>query len=244
MLLSMDLPADLFVKPVDGDADIHAFRYGFELDGKSLSDAIVQETEDGDLIIEGYAASFSGIDRHGENFSEGAFQEGIRSFLSGSASLCYHHRHGSVLGKVLDLQEEEGKGLKMTARVDGAVKNDPTLGTIYSQIKRGSISGLSVGGFFKRAMTPAGPRIVDVDFTEVSVTPVPVHPGTSFAVVAGKALEDLKIPDVPAIDGDIREEDLFQIGYLVDDLTRVFDRISKRGGGSAAATDTQSNPVG
>jgi hypothetical protein len=30
--------------------------------------------------------------------------------------------------------------------------------------------------------------------TEVSVTPVPVHPGTGFAVVAGKALENTPAP--------------------------------------------------
>lgn len=235
----MEFPAELFVKPVEGHDDLVRFQYDFTLEGKAVEDAPSQTItveDNGDLIIEGYAAVFEGMDRQDENFAEGAFQRGIKSFLKGQSGLCYHHKHDKLLGKVLDLHEEEGKGLKMRARVDGAIQNHPELGTYYHQIKNGSLNALSVGGFFKRKLTEAGRKIVDMDFTEISVTPVPVHPGTNFAVVAGKALaSDLKVPEnvsAPELGADeLREDDFYQVQYAMETLSRVIDRIAKRGDG-------------
>lgn len=159
----------------------------FSLEGKALNEPI--EVEDGDLLIEGWAADFSGIDRQGENFTDGAFERGAKAFLAGSAPLCFHHKAEKVLGKVLDLREVPGRGIWMRARVDGAIRTHPELRTIYNQIKRGTLKGLSVGGFFKRKLTELGTRISDVDLTEVSITAVPIHAKPGFAVVAGKAME-------------------------------------------------------
>lgn len=142
----------------------------------------VYELTDGDLIIEGIAANWS-TDRENENFEPGAFLVGIKSFLNGASSLAFHHKNDKVLGKVLAL-EESPAGLKIRARIDGAIRKHPELGVIYDQIKSGTLSYLSVGGFFKRV----GKKIVDVEFTEISVTPRPVGHRTSFAVVAGKAV--------------------------------------------------------
>jgi len=193
------LPADLFVKPVDGHDDLVAFQYGFALEGKAAGDTFVTELDDGDLLIEGWAADFTGDDREGENFTDGAFTRGIKSFLTGQASLCFHHQNDKGIGRVLDLKEVEGKGLYMKARVD---KQEPTspLYYIYNAIKKGTYRGLSVGGFFKRKYVEGKRRIADMDFTEISVTPVPVHPGTGFSVVAGKALEGMTEEPVAVIE--------------------------------------------
>lgn len=212
----------MMVRPVSEQPDVFAFQFDFIPQGKALEEGgnapVVTELDDGDLIIEGYAAVFDGVDRQGENFIDGAFQRGIKSFLSGQRSLCYHHKHDKCLGQVLDLREEEGKGLKMKARVDGAIKNHPELGTYYQQIKKGTLNALSVGGFFKRKLTDLGYRIADMDFTEISVTPVPVHPGTNFAVVAGKALKDMPgVPDAVA-NGGIRAEDEQRINWMIEEL--------------------------
>jgi HK97 family phage prohead protease len=153
---------------------------GFTYGGKASN---VYELSDGDLIIEGVAANWE-LDREHENFAPGAFQRGIKAFLEGSATLAFHHKHEKVLGRVLDL-EEIPTGLKMRARVDGAIRKHPELGVIYEQIKSGSINSLSVGGFFKRL----GQKITDVDFTEISITPVAVGHRTNFAIVAGKSLQ-------------------------------------------------------
>ena len=231
--MSFELPIETFIRPVPGDDDVLAFRYDFTIEGKAVDEQTVTELDDGDLMIEGYAAVFDGIDREGENFAPGAFQEGIKAFLDGQAALCYHHKHDKVLGKVLELTEEEGKGLRLKARVDGAIRNHPELGTIYQQIKRGTINALSVGGFFRRKLTELGPRITGMDFTEISATPVPVHPGTKFAVVAGKALaSDLKVPDnvnAPNLPEDeIRDEDFFRIQMALDELSSVVNQLERR----------------
>lgn len=222
-----------FIRPVDGQPDLFAFTYSFGLspEGKADPGSItldpdsITELEDGDLLIEGWAANFEGLDRQNENFMEGAFQRGIKSFLSGQRALCFHHKHDMGIGEVLDLQEVEGKGLKMKARVDHQPESSP-LRYIYNAIKKGTYKGLSVGGFFRRKLTPKGWRIADMDFTEISVTPVPVHPGTGFAVVAGKALEDAP-PAEPAkitVEGvDLAVADLERLERSVETLAATFE---------------------
>ncbi len=211
-----------FIKPVEGQPDLFQFCYDFELAGKAVNDvpaAIVSETEDGDLLIEGYAAVWDGDDRQGENFVPGAFQAGLDRFLAGQAALCYHHKHDACLGKVLDLREE-GKGLKMRARVDGAVRNHPTLGVIYEQIKRGTFNGLSTFGYFTRGVGALANKIVNADLTEISVTPVPVHPGTSLSVLAGKALDSHEPEQDPA-------DDFTEVSARIDQLDAIFELLSK-----------------
>jgi HK97 family phage prohead protease len=188
----MDFSGADLVRPVDGEEDIFAFRWDFLPEGKAVEDGstqLVTVEENGDLIIEGYAAVWDGEDREGENFAPGSMTAGIKAFLEGQAALCYHHKHDKLLGRFLDLRED-GKGLNFKARVDGAIRNHPELGTYYEQIKNGSLRGMSVGGFFKRAIIDGAQKIVGVDFTEISATPVPAHPGTSLNVIGGKALDD------------------------------------------------------
>jgi HK97 family phage prohead protease len=226
----VDFPVDQLLAPVEGHDDLTAFRFDFSLGEKALGDQIVEETEDGDLIIEGYAAVFDGLDRQGENFVDGAFKRGVKAFLDSQAALCFHHKKDMVLGKVLDLREEEGKGLKMRARVDGAIKNHPVLGTIYHQIKRGTLNGLSVQGFFGRIMTPSGPRIGDVDLTEISITGVPIHPGAKFSVLAGKALGDTQLPLAPDAQEEIRSqiaEFEQEINGIIGSLDNILTNLGK-----------------
>lgn len=248
MLLSMDFPAGMFLKPVDGDEDLFQFGFDFMLEGKALQDGegvtdVVTEDENGDLIIEGWAAVFDGTDRQGENFIDGAFEHGVKAFLEGPAALCYHHKKDMALGKVLELENVPDKGLKIKARVDGEIKAHPILGPIYGQIKKGTLSALSIGGFFKRGIVNGARKIIDTDFTEISVTPVPVHTGPRFAVVAGKALTDaLTIPDGVAVTVDkdtIRDEDFAEIQWSIDTLGRILTRINKRG-----EDDSQDKPTG
>lgn len=232
----MELPAEMFVKPVEGDPDLFQFRYDFTLEGKAADDGtpapVVTELENGDLLIDGYAAVWEGDDRFGENFAPGAFANGIDSFLKGQAALCYHHQHDKCLGKVTELKEE-GKGLHMQARVDFQPENSP-LRYLYNGIKKGTFNGLSTFGHFTRGFLDKARKIVGVDLMEISVTPVPIHPGTSFSVLAGKALvSDLKaehvtIPEFP--EGEIREEDFMWAQESIATLERIFERLIKRGG--------------
>lgn len=241
----------MFVRPVDGHDDLLAFRYDFAIEGKAADDGTrtetITEAENGDLIIEGYAAVFDGLDRENENFAEGAFQRGIKSFLTGAASLNYHHKHDHGIGKVLALEEHPGKGLWMRARVDYQPESSP-FRYIYNGVKKGTYTALSVGGFFKRALTKLGKRIVDMDFTEISITPVPVHPGPSFAVVAGKALDDIKLGEGdPPKDSDVRAEIMEAedaIREAIAKLDGIFTRIvtkTQKETESEEETDSEEN---
>jgi HK97 family phage prohead protease len=154
----------------------------FTFDGKALS---ATEAGEGDLLLEGYGVIFAGLDRQSENFAPGAFRRACKAFLEGPAPLCFQHKPSMVLGKVLEMHEVPNVGVWIKARVDGAIQYAPELAHIYQQIKKGTITGLSFGGFFQRA----GRKIIDIDVTELSATATPTHPAPSFAVVEGKALE-------------------------------------------------------
>jgi HK97 family phage prohead protease len=198
-----------------GDMDL------FSLDGKAIAPV---ELSDGDLIIEGLCAVFAGEDRTQENFASGSLAKACKAFLAGSASLCYHHKTEKLLGRVLSLEEIPNLGVRLRARVDGAIRTHPELKVIYEQIRSGSLSGLSIGGYFRRAMTKLGQRIVDLDITEISCTPVPCHAGTGFELVSGKSLElalvefDRKNLEWLRDQLQARDAELADLTYTVDKL--------------------------
>lgn len=205
--------------------------YSFAVSGKALTTDQITVEDNGDLLIDGYAAVWEGDDREGENFAPGAFERASKAFLAAGGPLCFHHKRDHVMGSVLDLKEDD-VGLRFKARVDGETQKDPKLATIYHQIKKGTIRGVSVGGFFKRAIIEGKRKIADMDFTEISVTGVPMHTGPSFAVVSGKALmEEIKetIPAAPEelANEEIRDSDAEQISFLVEELNALFGRITE-----------------
>lgn len=242
--MGIDL-TDVLVQPVEGKEDLFKFRFDFGVapegksaDNLSIDADSVTELDNGDLRIAGYAAVFDGLDRQNENFVEGAFERGIKSFLNGQAALCFNHEFDKGIGHVEKLEEHEGKGLYMEARVDHQPETSP-LRYIYNAVKKGTYKGLSVGGFFKRKLLPAGFRIADMDFTDVSVCPVAVHPGTKFSVIAGKALRDIDIPAKPEVEEDeIRQSDEERLIWAIGELRSVFADLQKRGQGQAPASDS------
>lgn len=160
-----------------------AVPFRFDLSAKG---AQAIELENGALLIEGTGANYE-IDREDESFLDGSFSKGLRKFLTGNAPLLYHHNYEQVIGRVIDAKAIPGVGIRLKAIVDPQPISSP-LRWVYEGIKRGRINGLSCGGIFKRIQTPRGPRISEVDILEWSATPVPVGRGTTFNVVAGKAL--------------------------------------------------------
>lgn len=239
----MDL--DPVLTPVDGRADQFAFEadIGFVRDEKALSEdeyaKYADQLEEGDLLIAGWGANFE-LDRENESFMPGSFERGLKSFLSGEATLAYHHKHDIALGRVLAAEQVEGKGVRIVARVDKQPESSP-IRHLYEQVKKGTLNALSCGGFFKRKLTPEGWRISDVDLTEWSVTPVPVGRGCNFSVVAGKALasdviesdEGITTPDLPP---DLREEDVYVINDCIARLDSVFKRLGERGSNDSVSS--------
>lgn len=158
--------------------DSAPFTFDFALD----SDVSI-ELEGKALRIEGYAAGFN-RDREGEAFMPGVFDTAFEKYFERNPILCYHHHTDQALG-VVEEAKLDGKGLFVKARLDDPEPGTP-LADVYNKVKSGTIKGFSVGGIFRRKMTPHGPRIHSADVAEISVTPVPMEPGSLFAL-AGKA---------------------------------------------------------
>lgn len=163
--------------------------------GKALP---VEETERGDLIIRGYAAVWDGEDRVGDSFDAKAFSDGITDFLGSQATLLYHHRKDLPIGKVLELVPDS-YGLRFKARVDGAIATSPQLGTVYQQIRRGTINGVSVGGRFTRSRAGGKSVIQAVDLTEVSLTSQPMDRRPRVLEIEQKAMATGEAADWAAL---------------------------------------------
>lgn len=156
----------------------------FQLDVLLDAKAVVSEAAGGDgLWIEGWASDFE-VDRQDEAFEPNAFTKAIAEYLKNPV-LLYHHKADIAVGQVKDLKLVDGKGMYVKAWLD-----KPAEGTkeanIYNKVLSKTIRAFSVGGIFRRKMTPRGPRIHDVDLREISITPLPVNPRSLFEV-AGKA---------------------------------------------------------
>lgn len=160
--------------------DSAPFTFDFALDGKAV---VAEVPEESGLRIEGYAAGFN-TDRMDEAFLPGAFEKSLKTYMETNPILCYHHHYDQALGVVEDAKLD-GKGLFVKARLDAPEPGTP-LADVYNKVKSGTIKGFSVGGIFKRKQTPRGPRIHTADIAEISVTPLPMEPGSLFAL-AGKA---------------------------------------------------------
>lgn len=192
------------------------FQYDFILSQKAAE--ITEDPDTGDLYIEGYASDFD-VDRQDEAFEPGAFEEGLKSFMRTNPVMLYHHKYDHALGQYVDARLDE-KGLWVKGRVDkpapGSWAED-----VFNKIKRGTIRAFSVGGIFKRRNTPNGPRIFKCDLAEISVTPFPVNPRTTFAVVAGKAFDGVEVPEAEADETDAPELTEEQIAQISDALLKV-----------------------
>jgi HK97 family phage prohead protease len=156
----------------------------FQLDVLLDAKADVAEADSGDgLWIEGWASDFE-VDRQDEAFEPNAFTKAIAQYLKNPV-LLYHHMSDKAVGQVKDLKLVDGQGMYVKAWLD-----KPADGTedanIYNKVKSKTIRAFSVGGIFRRKMTPHGPRIHEVDLREISITPLPVNPRSLFEV-AGKA---------------------------------------------------------
>lgn len=196
-----------------------AFTFDFALD----ADARV-ELDGKALRIEGYAAGFS-RDRENEAFERGVFDKGLEKYFARNPILCYHHHTDQALG-VVEEAKLDGKGLFVKARLDDPEPGTP-LADVYNKVKSGTIKGFSVGGLFKRKMTPKGVRIHEADVAEISVTPVPMEPGSLFAL-AGKAFGvdeelDAELAALEAFSAavDLLEGKAYEGGYMRRDRPTI-----------------------
>lgn len=179
------------------------------------------QTERGDLIVTGLAASFEGLDREGEQFLRGAFRDSIKRFLTqpSGAPLCFNHKKTQPIGQVLDLSETD-EGLQFKALVAKQEPSSP-LYYIWDGIRRGIYKGVSVGGLFKRKLMEGGWRIVTADLTEISIAPVPMSTSTFAYATEVKSMMDFCeagiTPDLDSIAGELQDLERRMLMYEARD---------------------------
>lgn len=184
-------------------------------------------TDAGDVIIEGYAADFE-VDRQGEAFLPGAFDQALEKATRAEIPLLFEHDNKRQLGVIEELRVDPERGLWTRARIAKA-----QVGTwaedVVDKVKRGMMKGLSVRGMSKITMTPDGPRIGTIDLAEISVTPVPVQPGALFAVAQksfAAAEQDLASGSIETVE-DETEKALAYFEEKMNRLTAAFEEVSK-----------------
>lgn len=145
----------------------------FTLTGKAIA---ASELASGDLEISGYCVVWNGLDAQGETFLRGALADAIPTFLERAGVLAWHHRPADFpLGRVLDMREDK-IGVWFRAVLDRPDIGAPTR-WLYDAVKRGTMRGVSIGGFFGDRITagPFGSAIHRVlRLTEVSLTTRPM----------------------------------------------------------------------
>jgi HK97 family phage prohead protease len=196
----------------------------FELDVLIPTEKSVT-TDEGDVIIEGYAADFE-VDRQGEAFLPGAFDDACEKATRAEIPLLFEHDNKRQLGVIEELRVDPERGLWTRARIAKA-QAGTWAEDVVDKVRRGMMKGLSVRGLSRVTITKNGPRIGTIDLAEISVTPVPVQPGALFAVAQKSfeaAAEDIAAGEIEEV-SDETAEALNYFAEKVADLHAAYDRL-------------------
>jgi HK97 family phage prohead protease len=150
------------------------------------------ETDDGDLIIEGYASTYLNEDREAEYVVPGAFDAALEKFISGDKGgpMLHAHKYSEPIGRWTEARLDS-KGLFLRGRVTKPSTANSYLAEIFNLVKTGGIRGISMGGVFTKSLDASGKvRITKVDLHEASLAAVVVNDSCDFRVVAQKAFQD------------------------------------------------------
>jgi len=91
-------------------------------------------------VFEGYASKFGGIDSYGDTIMKGAYEKTLKE--DRAPSMFVNHNSDQVpVGDWIELSEDDS-GLFVVGRIDMNHKDGPT---VHSALKRGAMSGLSIG---------------------------------------------------------------------------------------------------
>lgn len=179
----------------------------------------------GDRVFTGYASVFGDVDFMGDIMQPGCFGETLAARPSGRRPLLWDHNTATPIGSEIELREDR-RGLKGTWRIAPTSLGDE----IYTLLKDGSVSGLSIG-FFARATTPnahGGRDHHALDLLEVSVVSLP-------------ALDSARIIDVKsrAMGAASMAQDIRELGRRLADQG-IISLPSRRGGiGARVAADRE-----
>lgn len=132
-----------------------------------------------DVKIEGYASTFNNLDRDGEKFLPGAFEEDLANFMRNPVMLKDHwNKCDNVVGNFTKVHEDK-KGLF----VKGVLSNAPDVRSIRFKVAEGMIRTFSVAGMFHFNETHV--EIFRAHLYEISLIPIPANPKALFDFIKG-----------------------------------------------------------
>lgn len=194
----------------------------------------VLDTDDGDLIIEGYANTIT-KDRAGDVIPKEAWEtkNAMTNYLKNPIVLAYHS-HSNPIGKMIGYEVTE-LGLKIKAKISKGA------GDVYQLIKDGILSTFSVGfGILDAEYDHKSDTyyINDVELHEISVVAVPCNQDSVFSVAKSMKSSDFELFKhniTPEEKGDTKEN----IPMNEEELKALLAEMQKNSSTAAADAATK-----
>jgi HK97 family phage prohead protease len=134
-------------------------------------------------VFTGYASLFNTPDSYGDQIRPGSFKRTLKESKARGINppMLWSHDPSKLIGKWIDIREDE-RGLAVT----GQLVCETALGSeVYSLMKAGALSGMSIGFRTRKAEAgPGGTRILsDLDLAEISLVAMPAADGARITQV-------------------------------------------------------------
>lgn len=166
----------------------------------------VKAAGDGEGKFTGYGSVFGVTDSYNEIVAPGAFAESLNE-LAGkgrSVPILWQHRSGEPIGIYTSLSED-AQGLKVEGEL--LIEDDPLAKRAWAHMKRGSISGLSIGYYVRESTFDEKTRIrtlTKLDLLEISLVTFPANEEARIDAIKMK-LAHGSLPDLPEFEKFLRE---------------------------------------
>lgn len=139
-------------------------------------------------VVEGYGATFNGVDSYGDTIQPGAFSEAIKGALP---LMLWQHQQAAPIGRWTELREDS-RGLF----VRGQLNMQTTAGReAYAHLREQDISGLSIG----YRIPPGGVEsrgdvrlLKSIDLREISIVSMPADDRARVTAVKAQRPETLR----------------------------------------------------
>jgi len=187
--------------------------------------------------ITGLAWPFGSPDQVGDLIEKGAFK------FPSKLPMLFAHDQAQAIG-VWDSIEETPEGLTVKGRL--FVNDVSRAREVRALVKEEAVTGLSIG-FVTRKSTPrrdGGRTITALDLHEISVVPVPMHPGAR--VTSAKAADVTEITETPNLKGktveneDDKKPDFTEVEAK---MNARMDKIEAKLNRPVAANDNEPKPA-
>lgn len=182
--------------------------------------------------FEGYASVFHSVDSVGDTILPGAFAKSLAADRM-PAMFINHDHYAIPIGDYLEMREDD-VGLFTRGRIDLNHRDGPSA---YSAMKRGAMSGMSIGftmGKDDYDQRDGGGRVIkNLSLMEVSIVTFPTE---DKARITGVKADELDFFDLRSCEQWLRES----VGFSKGAATALVSRILRYGRSESAPADDES----